>query len=138
MYIEDLALPKQIKVGGFVCKVINDYEFGTEDQLIGQYEPVGREIRLASKILTSEGEVVILDVATRWATFLHELLHAMEVLTGHCLINGRYIGEKSEETEERVIEVMSEALFTVFRDNPDLCDAIAGIRGLLIRERIVD
>jgi len=135
MHIEDIGLPDEVKVGGFVCKIVTGLEDMTleDEPIMGRFEPNNKEIQISSKVVI-EGESIVLSAAVRWATFFHELLHAMDSITGHCLKNGRYLGESKYDAGERVTDTMAEALFTVFRDNPQLCEAIATIEDTLDME----
>ncbi|KKL61572.1 hypothetical protein LCGC14_2193990 [marine sediment metagenome] len=125
----NINFPKTIKVGGFICKIVTGHTFVNTDlpQMIGRFEPTSHVIQLANTFVTDEGETVILDVATQWAVFFHELKHAMEALLGHTTGYGRFVGETLEDAEERITDTFSEAWMTVFRDNPDLCRALGNM-----------
>ena len=132
----NINFPKTIKVGGFFCRVMQNYKFDYSDPpLMGKYEPTSREIQLTDTIVNEENKKIVLDVATKWSTFFHELHHAMAPLLGNAIGYGKFAGETLEKAEERVTEVYAEAWLTILRDNPELCRAIGRIHKDFEEER---
>ena len=128
--VVDLALSDRLKVGGCFYDVKNNYEFPTTDDDIirlGEWEPTRKEVRLATVVADESGEEVVLDVATRWTTYIHEILHAIMPITSYAPVKGSFPGEDVDETENRIVDSLAEALFMVLRDNPELCSSIGQI-----------
>ena len=92
-----MKIPKKIKVGGHVYRVIYPCDFAENKNLRGQHDGDTKEIRISD----DGPESVIAE------TLLHEILHAVDSVTGYKLF----------EDNERAIVGIGEALFQVLRDN---------------------
>lgn len=101
-----MKIPKTLKIGGHIYQVLFPYHFQERGDLRGQHD--------------SDGNRILLDDMDAWShelrpesaiaqTFLHEILHACERVSGHKVFSG--------DEGERAVEGISEALFQVLRDN---------------------
>lgn len=100
-----IKIPKEIKVAGYVYKVVQNYHFKdiiAGDNLQGISDPDLLEIRL-SGICPSSG--IPLVEAVIQERFIHELLH--------CIDTSYNAGKLDEETVER----LGEGLYQVLKDN---------------------
>lgn len=101
-----MKIPETLKVGGHIYIVKYPYHFTERGDICGQHDGTMKEIKLDnvdpwSHTSKSESGVAV--------TFLHEILHACDQITGHEVFRG-------DEGEKR-IEAISESLFQVLRDN---------------------
>ena len=95
-----MKIPAKLKVGGITYKVIKGYKF-TEIELGGQACHTEAEIRLSD---TGHGGREY-AIEKKEEIFLHEILHAVD-----CIYN-------TGETEEAVIDRLSNGLYQVLKDN---------------------
>jgi hypothetical protein len=95
-----VKLPKKLKVGGIIYKVLYPYLFIEDTSIVGLHEPSTAIIKIAgvndSKFLCAER---ILE------TFLHESVHAIDYV--YC----------NEQYNEDDVEAISKALFALLYDN---------------------
>ena len=100
-----MNLPKQIKRAGHNVKILFPYQFQERQDLQGQWKAAQNEIRIASKDSTdndyANSQILI--------TFLHEILHACDEMTGHNIF--------TTEQGEKALNGISEILFQVITDN---------------------
>ena len=101
-----MVIPKSLKIGGHVVKVVYPYVFIETTHLCGQYDDAAKEIRL-SDLDTGGGKRSESSVAV---TLMHEILHAIDLVSGHSV----FVGQEGE----KAVEGVSEGLFQVLRDNP--------------------
>ena len=100
-----MKLPESIKIGGHTVKVLFPYAFRDRGDVAGQADYGLLEIRLRNEDL---GGCRREDSAVM-TTFIHEIIHLI------CEVyNGRV------QLDEPVIEALSQGLYQVFADNPDL------------------
>ena len=98
-----MLIPKKLKIGGHIYDVIYPYHYTERGDQFGDYDPIQKRIRIddrdsySHEIRTESGVAV---------TFLHEILHACDSITGNKVF-----------TDEKVCEGISEALFQILRDN---------------------
>jgi len=99
-----MKIPKTIKIGGHTVKIVYPYVFTERGDLTGQFDKPMSEIRIAkitNDVERSESEIAV--------TFLHEILHGVDYVTGQRVFDG--------PDGESKIEGISEVLFQVLRDN---------------------
>ena len=95
-----MQIPTEVKVGGHIYKVIQDYKFQERLDIHGQCDQVMKEIR----IMTT-------DNSGRFAQskieeiFIHELIHA---------INHVY---NADELDEKTLQRLGEGFHQVLKDN---------------------
>jgi len=104
-----VKLPKFVKVCGHRYRVIYPYRFTERNDIVGQHDYSGKEIRIASDTFSGEpmadSSIVV--------AFIHELLHAVDYMSGSRIF----------DENENAIEVFSELLYGVLIDNGWLRDA---------------
>jgi len=110
-----MRLPTKVKVGGHWYKVTYPYRFTERNDIVGQHDYSGKEIRIASETFNGE---VICDSSIVVA-FIHEILHAVDYVSGSRIF----------EENETTIEVFSEILFSVLVDNGWLKLGAASVDG---------
>jgi hypothetical protein len=98
-----LKIPKKLKVSGHWYTVKYPYKFSERGDLKGQHDGDLMEIRISA---TDGGECnrPESDIA---ATFLHEILHAVDRISGHYTF----------VEDENALKGLTEILFQVLRDN---------------------
>ena len=101
-----MKIPKKLKIGGHAYRVVYPYSFTERGDRNGSHDFDALEIRIDNKDGWSHKENPESRVAV---TFLHEILHACDAVTG----GGIFSGDDSENKVER----LSESLFQVLRDN---------------------
>lgn len=101
-----MKIPKLLKIGGHYYDVIYPYHFTERGDRTADHDPAMKKIRIDDKDSWSHEIKPESAVAV---TFLHEILHACDHLTGHGIFDGPE-GEKK-------IEGLSEMLFHILRDN---------------------
>jgi hypothetical protein len=98
-------IPSTLKIGGHNIKVIYPYNFKERSDTNGQYDKNLCEIRIAG-VDTCGNTIVESEL---WVTLLHEILHAIDYVSGHRMFCG--------EDGEAKIEGLSEGLYQVLNDN---------------------
>lgn len=101
-----MRIPGKLKIGGHLYDVLYPYHFTERGDIKGQHDCDMKQIRLDDKDGYCHEERPESSIAV---TFLHEILHACDDLSGHHIFNG--------EQGEKVIEGISEMLFQILRDN---------------------
>lgn len=96
-------IPKEIKIGGHIYKVVYPYTFTERQDAIGQCNNEILEIRISEM---DQGGHKIPD-SSIMVTFIHEVLHAIDYRTGHCVF----------ENDENAIDGIANMLFQVLLDN---------------------
>lgn len=96
-----MKLPKKLKVGGHIYKIIFPFKFTERVDLVGQHDSQTLEIRVNDK---DSGGRDIADSRIK-EVFWHEILHAIDVA---------YNGDKIEED---TVRRLSEGLYQVLNDN---------------------
>lgn len=100
-----MKIPKTLKISGHSYKVTFPYIFTERFDRWGDCDDAIKQIR----IMEVDGSGTKRAESAISVTFLHEILHAIDYLTGHEQFRG-------PEGEKR-IEAISEGLFQVLRDN---------------------
>lgn len=100
-----MKIPDKLKIGGHIYKVIYPYIFNERYDRWADSDDALKVIQISEV----DGGAVKRAESAIAVTFLHEILHAVDHLTGHQIF-ARAEGEKK-------IEALSEALFQVLRDN---------------------
>jgi len=102
-----LKLPKSIKVGCHKYKVLYPYHFTERYDQYGQ-----RNDGLKCICITDlDGNGNKRPDSAILVTFIHELLHVVEDVTGHNVF------ERAKEKEEKVVEGFSECIGQILIDN---------------------
>ena len=96
-----MNIPKTLKVGGHIFKVIRNYKFKERTDIDGQSDLDLLEIRLKDKDLSGNE----LHQERKEQIFLHEVLHCVDDI---------YNGNKLEEEE---VKRMTHGLYQVLKDN---------------------
>jgi hypothetical protein len=102
----EVKIPSSIKVSGHVYKVICPYAFTERGDRCGACDNDLHVIQIDDKDQWSHVHKPESEVAV---TFLHEVLHACDHVTGHKIFEG--------EEGENKIGALSQSLFQVLRDN---------------------
>ena len=100
-----MILPKTLKIGGHEYKILFPYHFKERADYAGQCDHQLKEIRIDDQ----DGCGNIKPDSSILVVFLHEILHAIDFSTGHCIFLGND-GEKH-------LEGISEGLYQVLKDN---------------------
>ena len=101
-----MRIPDRLKIGGHEYRVMYPYHFVERGDINGQHDADLCVIKIDdrdsySHELRSESSIAV--------SFLHELLHACDRVTGYGVFNGA--------EGEKILEGLSEVLFQVLRDN---------------------
>ena len=103
-----MKIPKEVKVGGHIVKVICPYQFKERSDLCGQYDHNAKVIRIstidAGRQPNANGNIR--------STFIHELLHAIDKTSGHNIFT----------ENEPALEGITEGLYQVLVDNKGIFD----------------
>lgn len=94
-----MIIPKQLKVGGHIYKVLQNYHFAERTDKWGQTDSGVHEVRIA------DGDGAKFSKSRIEQTFIHELLHTVDLV---------YHNGKLEEED---VAVLSEGLYQVLKDN---------------------
>lgn len=92
-----LKIPKQLKVGGHIYKIIRDYHFIQNSNLRAQAAHTLQEIRIS--------EIDHSGVKVNEEAFLHELIHCVSDI----FLNGKL--------QEDDVANLSEGLYSVLKNN---------------------
>lgn len=92
-----MRIPKKLKVGGVIYKIKHVNVSSVGSGPIGSFSSDCSEIEIRKGLEKQQEEL----------TLLHELIHALFI---HCDIN----------QDEHKVELLSQALYMVIKDNPDL------------------
>jgi len=98
-----VKLPKELKIGGHVVKVLYPYNFKERVDLSGQYDGQYDEIRIAGCDMGGHARLE----SSVWVTLIHEILHAIDYTTGHRVFTDN----------EQAIEGISEMIYQVLVDH---------------------
>lgn len=107
-----MNIPKTIKIGGHQYKVIFPYTYTERYDRWGDCDDTMKIIRVTD----SDGGGAKRADSSIIVTFIHEILHGIDCLTGHKMFSG-------EEGEKR-IESLSEGIYQILVDNPKLKDIL--------------
>jgi hypothetical protein len=99
-----MKIPKKLKIGGHTYSVIYPYHFKERGDISGQHDLDVLEIRVDDRDGWSHNARPESTVAE---TFLHEILHACDTISGHNVF----------KSNESAITGISQLLFQVLRDN---------------------
>ena len=100
-----VIIPKTLKIGGHQYKIIFPYQYVERWDRWGDCDDTQKVIRITD----SDGGGQKRAESSTIVTFIHEILHAIDYLTGHKQFSG-------DEGEKR-IEALSEGIYQVFKDN---------------------
>jgi len=100
-------LPNKIKIGGHQYKIVFPYVFTERVDLCGDHDSAAKTIRI-----TDNEDNIKRANSSITVTLIHEILHAIDHTTGHDMFQGSE-GEKH-------IEALSEGIYQVLTDNPEL------------------
>jgi len=107
----EMNLPNKIKIGGHQYKIVFPYVFTERFDQCGDHDSSTKTVRIADNeynVKRADSSIIV--------TLIHEILHAIDQTTGHDMFRGNE-GEKH-------IEALSEGIYQVLTDNPNLCDII--------------
>ena len=96
-----IKIPKQIKVGGHMYKVIYPYHFKERTDRIGACDFIKSEIVIGD----DDGNGEKRGQSTIEQTFFHEMLHAIDKVYN------------ANKLEEETVERLSEGLYQVLKDS---------------------
>jgi len=96
-----MKIPKEIKVGGHIYKVICPYHFKDRTDRVGACDSLKNEIVIGDDNGNGEKR----NKNTIEQTFFHEMLHAIDKVYN------------ADKLEEEVVERLSEGLYQVLKDN---------------------
>jgi len=99
-----MNIPGKLKIGGHWYTVKFPYHFSERGDINGQHDAEALAIKLDDRDGYDHSDLPESRIAVN---FLHEILHAVDVVTGH----------KIFKDNESAIEGISECLFQVLRDN---------------------
>ena len=100
-----LDLPRVIKVGGHKIKIIHPAD-NLEEMYIARYSHATGVMEVGC--FSDKGEYISKSYAL--VAFLHELLHALDHISGHCLFN----------KNEKALDGIVEGLLQVIKSNPKI------------------
>jgi hypothetical protein len=106
-----MNIPKTLKIGCHLYKVICPYEFKERGDLTGQQDPSLLEIRIDNRDSYSHQHRADSTVKV---TLIHEILHAIDSAAGLNELNG------NTKEQERIVEALAQGLCQVFTDNEEL------------------
>jgi len=98
-----MQIPHKLKVGGHTYKVIYPYVFTERFDRLGDIDYSKKTIRIAEKCGNESRTESAIAV-----TCIHEVLHAIDDLTGHNMFGG---------DNEKLVEALSEGIYQVLVDN---------------------
>ncbi len=101
-----MKIPKILKIGGHQYKIIFPHIFTERFDRVGDIDYSKKIIRIARDC----GNEKRVDSAIT-VTFIHEVLHAIDDLTGHEMFSGN--------NGEKLVEALSEGIYQVLIDNQD-------------------
>lgn len=102
-----MKIPSTLKIGGHQYKVIFPYVFTERFDRTGDCDYSKNIIRIADSLGNEKrSDSVIIT------TFIHEILHAVDHVTGQDMFTGD-IGEK-------MVDGLAEGIYQVLIDNPEL------------------
>jgi len=99
-----MEIPKNLKIGGHNYKIIFPYTFTERYDRCGDCEYSDTTIRIAEssyEIPRAKSAIIV--------TLIHEVLHAIDNLTGHGIFEGN--------GGEAKVEALSEGIYQVLIDN---------------------
>jgi len=100
-----VELPKEFNILGHKVKVLYPYTFTERGDLDGQYTDYTKTIRIPAQSFTGEAAAESFIAVT----VLHEIMHAIDIISGHCIF--------STEEGEKALEGISNGLYQVIKDN---------------------
>jgi Zn-dependent peptidase ImmA (M78 family) len=98
------TIPKKLKIGGFIWKVIESKDISYEGNCYGSTHFDSQTIYLNPDIPQQK----------KTETLLHEIIHAC---MWQCGLNRTFSIKDKEITEEDVVQPLSMILYQVFKDN---------------------
>lgn len=99
-----MNIPKSIKIGGHNYEIIFPYVFTERYDRVADCDRDSCTIRIAEK----ECEIPRTDSCIA-VSLIHEVLHAIDIMTGHKTFDG--------QDGEKKIEALSEGIYQVLVDN---------------------
>lgn len=109
-------IPKKLKIGGHQYEVIFPYTFTERFDMAGDHDGDTKCIRISA---LDGGNMRRADSAMA-VTFIHEVLHAIDDMSGHDM----FLGNDGEKR----IEAISEGIYQVIVDNPQLFEIMKPIK----------
>lgn len=107
-----INIPKTLKIGGHQYEVIFPYTFTERFDRAGDQDGSTKTIRITAldggSLQRADSSIIV--------TLIHEILHAIDQTTGH----GMFLGGEGEKH----IEAISEGIYQVIVDNPQLLDIL--------------
>ena len=104
--MKSMKIPKTIKIGGRLYKVIYPYTFeGATEPLYGLHDSAGQTIKLAKKDEFGANR----NKESIYHTFLHEVIHAIDNVYNGGRLNA---WEKGEETVDSIAEGIMQLLLS--------------------------
>lgn len=97
-------IPKKLKIGGHEYEIIFPYVFTERFDRCGDHDFELKRIRITEydgNQKRPESGIMV--------TFIHEVLHAIDCTSGHCMFRG--------DDGEKYTEALSEGLYQVLVDN---------------------
>lgn len=107
-----MNIPKTLKIGGHQYDIIFPYTFTERFDRAGDHDGDTKCIRISA---LDGGNMRRADSAIA-VTLIHEVLHAIDEISGHNMFQGAD-GEKH-------VEAISEGIFQVIVDNPQLIETM--------------
>ena len=98
-----MKIPKSIKIGGHVVKVLYPYNFTERNDIDAQCDHCLNEIRISGYDISG----LRMAESVLMVNFIHEVLHRIDVISGH----------KVFFKNEPAIEGISEIIYQVLVDN---------------------
>ena len=99
-----MEIPKRLKIGGHDYEIVFPYVFTERSDILGQCDRLGKYIRINE----AQGDEPRAE-SSIMVTLIHEVLHAIDHVSGHDMFEG-------SEGEKRV-EALSEGIYQVLVDN---------------------
>jgi len=101
--MKKIKLPSRLKIGGHTYKVIFPYEWEEREDIHAQHEPNFHELRIGNRG----------DEGSAWAALFHEMLHAIDRISGH----DRLQKIEEDEASASYVDALAEGLYQVLNDN---------------------
>ena len=98
-----MKMPKELKIGGHIYKVVFPYQFTERGDIAGQHDSIIKEIRIDPLDSWSHKELPDSSIKV---ILLHEILHAIDSITG-----------RETFKDESVCNGVSESLYQIIHDN---------------------
>ncbi len=102
-----MKIPHELKIGGHQYRIFFPYVFTERFDLCGDHNASAKIIRIADSEFYESRSTSAITV-----TLIHEILHAIDSVSGHNMFDG--------DEGEKHIEALSEGIYQVLADNPEL------------------